>query len=133
MHWLFWHHLHYSQKVFRQDYQTGKGTNPQVTFPIGIAFLQNETYQVSSDCISLQTTDSTHHLSPSKPSARQVDPAANLTFDLHLSTQEKAARSRVVLPYTSAQQGGEQGTGEIFYEPDEVDFEDSDPDDDLDF
>lgn len=56
------------------------------------------------------------------------DPTANLTFDLHLSTEEKEARSKVVLPYTSQQV-------EVLDKDDiddqELDF-DSDPDDDLD-
>lgn len=30
----------------------------------------------------------------------QVDPAANLTFNLTLTDKEKEARSQVVLPYT---------------------------------
>lgn len=65
----------------------------------------------------------------------QVDPAANLSFDLRLSTHEKIVRSQVVLPYTSAQQGeGQAASGQIFYQPDEMDdFDDSDPDDDLEF
>ena len=68
-----------------------------------------------------------------------VDPAANLTFDLHLSAKEKVARSEVILPYTQAQDGlvgvtSHTGSGQIFYEPDEGDcFTDSDPDEDLDF
>ena len=83
----------------------------------------------------METSDSTHSI-PTPSTSRQVDPAANLTFDLRLSEREKEARSQVVLPYTSAQQREEadqQATGEIFYEADEMDFEDSDPDDDLDF
>lgn len=62
------------------------------------------------------------------------DPAANLTFDLRLSSREKEARSHVVLPYTIQQTpGGEGGRGQIYYQPDEADdFDDSDPDDDLD-
>ncbi len=91
---------------------------------------------MSFDCVTMETVDPIHTI-PATPSGRPpVDPAANLTFDLHLSAQEKEARSLVVLPYTSAQQEGgadKQGIGEIFYEADEMDFEDSDPDDDLDF
>jgi hypothetical protein len=75
------------------------------------------------------------------PASLQVDPTANLSFDLRLSAQEKAARSQVVLPYTSAQELGlvglstHKGSGNIIYEPDpdeEDCFGDSDPDDDLD-
>lgn len=82
--------------------------------------------------------DATHSLIP--VTEQSIDPAANLTFDLHLSAREKAARSQVVLPYTSAQQEELVGittstdSGRIFYEPDALDsFEDSDPDEDLDF
>ena len=80
-----------------------------------------------------------NHVRPVPPTTtKKTDPAANLTFDLHLSAEEEEARSHVVLPYTRAQQDGQtaaqQGRGEIFYETDEMDeFEDSDPDDDLDF
>lgn len=86
----------------------------------------------------METVDSIHSLLPQVRSTGSRDPAANLTFDLHLSAEEKAARSQVVLPYTSAQQGeglvGMAETGKIFYQPDELDiFDDSDPDDDLDF
>jgi len=63
--------------------------------------------------------------SPALPS----DPTANLTFDLRLSSQEKEARSKVVLPYTSQQQA--QPQDENYDDDDELDF-DSDPDDDLD-
>lgn len=95
-----------------------------------------ERYFLSEDCVSL-TTDCAVAKCSETPS--QVDPAANLTFDLHLSAQEKEARSQVVLPYTSVQEDGlvavssHKGSGKIFYEPDEEDcFGDSDPDDDLD-
>lgn len=70
---------------------------------------------------------------------QQVDPAANLTFNLTLSEKEKEARSQVKLPYTYDQQRQEAtlnksvGEGKIFYQPDEVDdFDEEDPDDDLD-
>ena len=68
---------------------------------------------------------------------KSIDPAANLTFDLHLNDKEKADRARVILPYTSAMQAQNlegvscKGAGQIFYQPDEM--EDSDPDEDLDF
>ena len=97
---------------------------------------QVEQYFLSDDCASLTTSDCA--VAKLKPQP-QVDPAANLTFDLHLSAQEREARSRVILPYTSAQEEGLVGvtshksSGKIFYEPDEEDcFGDSDPDDDLD-
>lgn len=77
----------------------------------------------------------------SSTTSKAVDPAANLTFDLHLSSQERKDRAQVILPYTSAQQGtglvgmsSQTPSGQIFYQPDELDdFDDSDPDDDLEF
>ena len=77
-------------------------------------------------------------------STAEPDPTVNLTFDLHLSSKEKEDRSRVVLPYTAVRDGmgvasgmptshTPTGSGQIYYQPDDVDdFDESDPDDDLD-
>lgn len=65
-----------------------------------------------------------------------VDPRDNLTFNLHLTDEEKAMRAETALPYAKTHEEKQQvlqGTGAIFYEPDDVDdFDDEDPDDDLD-
>lgn len=102
------------------------------------SLLQTESYFISADCVSLTASGCERSKTADQPQSK-IDPAANLTFDLHLTTKEKAARSQVVLPYTSAQEEGglvavkSLGSGRIFYEPDEEDcFGDSDPDDDLD-
>ncbi|CAH1239435.1 ELP5 [Branchiostoma lanceolatum] len=70
----------------------------------------------------------------------QVDPTANLTFNLRLTDTEKEARSRVVLPYMhhhrkkAPNKPAANPGGQIFYQPDDVDdFDEEDPDDDLDF
>lgn len=56
------------------------------------------------------------------------DPTANLTFNLSLSDKEKTARERVVLPFSKKR----PGHGKIIYEAeDEDDFDEEDPDDDL--
>ncbi|XP_033763570.1 elongator complex protein 5-like [Pecten maximus] len=75
---------------------------------------------------------------PQQPTV-QVDPAANLTFNLSLTDQEKRARSQVKLPYTYDQDRIDATLnksvveGKIFYQPDEADdFDEEDPDDDLD-
>jgi hypothetical protein len=65
------------------------------------------------------------------------DPTANLTFDLTLSEREKEERGRLVLPYHHSHQKKtallQAGSGQIHYQPDEGDdYDDSDPDDDLD-
>ena len=57
------------------------------------------------------------------------DPTAHLTFNLSLSESEKSAREKVVLPF--AKKAG-AGQGKIIYEAeDEDDFDEEDPDDDL--
>ncbi|XP_071839664.1 elongator complex protein 5-like isoform X2 [Apostichopus japonicus] len=64
----------------------------------------------------------------------QPDPTANLTFNLTLKDSERKAKENVVLPYTSRQdKSSDGGQSQIFYEPDEADdFDEEDPDDDLD-
>ncbi|XP_046579631.1 elongator complex protein 5-like isoform X1 [Haliotis rubra] len=69
-------------------------------------------------------------------SVSQADPAANLPFNLSLTDSEKAARSQVKLPYIKDNEGAKsepQGGGKIFYQPDDADdFDEEDPDEDLD-
>jgi len=56
------------------------------------------------------------------------DPTANLTFNLSLSEEEKTARDKVVMPFAKTV----KGQGKIIYEAeDEDDFDEEDPDDDL--
>ncbi|XP_071805838.1 elongator complex protein 5-like [Asterias amurensis] len=69
----------------------------------------------------------------------QPDPTANLTFNLTLRDSERLAKDKVVLPYTKVQErrtikiGSTEGSGKIFYEPDEADdMDEEDPDEDLD-
>lgn len=63
-----------------------------------------------------------------------VDPTAGLPFNLTLSDKEKNDRSQVRLPYKYTEtQKAKRLEGRVFYEPDAVDdWDDSDPDDDLD-
>jgi len=73
-----------------------------------------------------------------------LDPASNLTFNLHLTDSEKQARASIALPYIlnesskSAYLGNQISTtvnhgGNVIYVPDDADdFDDEDPDDDLD-
>ncbi|KAJ3280877.1 hypothetical protein HK104_000350 [Borealophlyctis nickersoniae] len=58
------------------------------------------------------------------------DPTANLSFNLRLTEEQKSARSEVVLPYMKAQEVTSEPT--IYYEPDDDDYDEEDPDDDLD-
>lgn len=106
---------------------SGKITEINENFNISENFEVKDIVEVSK-VISLPTGDDA-----------QVDPAANLTFNLTLTDKEKEARSKVVLPYTYDKQRQEAtlnksvGEGKIFYQPDEIDdFDEEDPDDDLD-
>ena len=108
---------------------------------------QVEQYTVSQSFSVLSATDY-HGRSPltteSHDATSEPDPAANLTFDLHLSSKEKQDRSKVILPYTAVRDGMGVATGspshapggsggQIYYQPDDADdFDESDPDDDLD-
>ena len=56
-----------------------------------------------------------------------------VTFELGLSAQEKSARAATQLPYTEQQTAAADVGGQIHYTPDDVDdWDDEDPDDDLD-
>jgi len=82
----------------------------------------------------------------SQDSTKDIDPASNLTFNLRLSETEKVARANTSLPYLlneskknayleeSSVVNHSATGGEVIYMPDEADdFDDEDPDDDLDF
>ncbi|KAK7093414.1 elongator complex protein 5-like [Littorina saxatilis] len=63
----------------------------------------------------------------------QADPTADLTFNLSLKPEERAAKDQVILPYTQVSSTESHG-GHIRYIPDDDDdFDDEDPDEDLDF
>ncbi|KAF9395971.1 hypothetical protein BGX21_009709 [Mortierella sp. AD011] len=60
--------------------------------------------------------------------SQTADPAANLSFNLNLTDEQRRAKNETVLPYMKTQ----ESTGAIYYEPDAADdFDDDDPDDDL--
>ncbi|KAG0310625.1 hypothetical protein BGZ97_012441 [Linnemannia gamsii] len=60
--------------------------------------------------------------------SQTADPAANLSFNLNLTEEQRKAKNDTVLPYLKTQ----ESTGAIYYEPDAADdFDDDDPDDDL--
>lgn len=73
------------------------------------------------------------------PEEQETDPTANLTFNLRLSDIEREAKKNLALPFvfskekkTALLQSG-PGSGRILYEPDaNDDFDQEDPDDDLD-
>lgn len=60
-----------------------------------------------------------------------ADPTSNLSFNLSLTDDQKKARADVQLPYLKAQETEQKAV--ITYHPDEADdFDEEDPDDDLD-
>ncbi|XP_046530732.1 elongator complex protein 5 [Equus quagga] len=75
------------------------------------------------------------------PHTPPVDPTTQLTFNLHLSKEEKEAKDSLTLPFQFSSEkqqallrpGPSQATSRIFYEPDAYDdLDQEDPDDDLD-
>ncbi|XP_048729287.1 elongator complex protein 5-like [Ostrea edulis] len=98
-----------------------------------------ESFNITED---FRVTDVTEVKQPTRTVTdvqNQLDPAANLPFNLSLSEKEKEARNQLVLPYTYNKERQESvlaksvGEGKIFYQPDEADdFDEEDPDDDLD-
>ncbi|XP_078614860.1 elongator complex protein 5-like [Branchiostoma floridae x Branchiostoma japonicum] len=107
----------------------------------GKVIRQDEVYHISPQWSLTSRVQKT----PVRPAVQgeqepQADPTANLTFNLRLTDTEKEARSRVVLPYMHHQRKRAPDRpaatpgGQIFYQPDDVDdFDEEDPDDDLDF
>lgn len=65
--------------------------------------------------------------------SENVNPIELLPFNLTLTSEQQNARSNVQLPYMKAQETSNAGQPQIFYEPDDADdFDDEDPDADLD-
>ncbi|KAI8500366.1 Elongator complex protein [Branchiostoma belcheri] len=107
----------------------------------GKVIRQDEEYHISAQWSLTSRVQKATVRPPAQPDQEsQVDPTANLTFNLRLTDTEKEARSRVVLPYMHHQrkkapdQPAATPGGQIFYQPDDVDdFDEEDPDNDLDF
>lgn len=73
------------------------------------------------------------------PEEQEMDPTANLTFNLRLSDKERKAREKLALPFVFSKEKktallhSGPGSGRILYEPDaNDDYDQEDPDDDLD-
>ncbi|XP_020626324.1 elongator complex protein 5-like [Orbicella faveolata] len=81
-------------------------------------------------------SSSTAHSEPL--AVQEVDPTQNLTFNLKLTENERQARANLKLPYMYHEEKKSEvavnsvGEGRVFYQPDEADdFDEDDPDDDL--
>lgn len=73
------------------------------------------------------------------PEEQEMDPTANLTFNLRLSDTEREAKEKLALPFVFSKEKktallhSGPGSGRILYEPDASDdYDQEDPDDDLD-
>ena len=106
---------------------------------ISLFSLQVESFTISADYSAVSSSLYRPHTLSTTHTPSQADPTANLTFDLTLTAKEKHDRANVVLPYTRPHITAHTrphislAKGEIFYQPDEADdFDESDPDDDLD-
>ncbi|KAJ2412631.1 Elongator complex protein [Coemansia sp. RSA 2531] len=77
------------------------------------------------------TTEPTLAARPPQPSSQSTDPAANLSFNLNLTDKQRRDKAGVALPYLEARVADVSG-GEIIYQlDDEDDWDEDDPDDDL--
>ncbi|KAL2079728.1 hypothetical protein ACEWY4_025472 [Coilia grayii] len=103
--------------------------------------LQEEELFSIQENLTVTVHSKVSHTTQTQPETDSVeaDPAANLTFNLHLSEMEREAKEKVALPFVFSQEkksallNAGQGAGRILYEPDaNDDFDQEDPDEDLD-
>ncbi|XP_051528914.1 elongator complex protein 5 [Myxocyprinus asiaticus] len=99
-----------------------------------------EYFSVSEDAtLSVQTIPHQPGHAQKKEDVAEADPTSNLTFNLRLSKEEREAKEKVALPFVFSQEKKSAllkptpGSGRIMYELDaNDDFDEEDPDDDLD-
>ncbi|XP_068164671.1 elongator complex protein 5 isoform X2 [Antennarius striatus] len=101
---------------------------------------QEEIFSIRDDLtVITQSRPSPPGLRPTEPAEQEMDPTAKLTFNLRLSGAEREAKEKLSLPFVFSKEKktallhSVPGSGKILYEPDaNDDFDDEDPDDDLD-
>ncbi|XP_047460528.1 elongator complex protein 5 [Mugil cephalus] len=106
----------------------------------GKVMQDEEVFSIKEDLTVTVLSRSSHHgHKQTDPEEEQTDPTANLTFNLRLSDAERQAKEKLALPFVfsrekkSALLHSGQGSGRILYEPDaNDDYDQEDPDDDLD-
>ncbi|GAM25103.1 hypothetical protein SAMD00019534_082780 [Acytostelium subglobosum LB1] len=141
--------LHYSDQTVERQLQYISSTSIQVTpLPAKLLLSQSlsnpyeatitvitkkrsgrvlrnvEYYYVKNGRLEFDSAD----LFEKKEEEKEADPTQNLSFNLKLTDEEKAAKDSVVLPYRH------QGENQLVIEDviDDDDYDDEDPDDDLD-
>uniref|UniRef100_A0AAX7U728 Elongator complex protein 5 n=1 Tax=Astatotilapia calliptera TaxID=8154 RepID=A0AAX7U728_ASTCA len=107
---------------------------------LGKVTQDEEIFSIKGD-FSVTVVSKTSHAGrrQTEPEEQQMDPTANLTFNIRLSDTEREAKEKLALPFvfskekkTALLQSG-PGSGRILYEPDaNDDYDQEDPDDDLD-
>ncbi|XP_068612031.1 elongator complex protein 5 isoform X1 [Brachionichthys hirsutus] len=99
-----------------------------------------EIFMIKGDfTVVTQSRPSPTGLRLADPEEQEMDPTAKLTFNLRLSDAERKAREKLSLPFVFSKEKktallhSGPGSGKIHYEPDaNDDFDEEDPDDDLD-
>jgi len=105
----------------------------------GKVLKQNEIYTIRDDF----KVDSKLWVPPEDDDFVEKEPQAEdnkedqfkeVTFNLNLTEKERQEKEALVLPYTRQKENLEANNSKIFYEPDDADdFDDEDPDEDLEF
>lgn len=106
----------------------------------GKVMQEEEYFNVLEDAaLSVQTRPHQPGHVRTKQEKPEADPTSNLTFNLRMSKEEKEAKEKVALPFVFSQEKKSAllrptpGSGRIMYKPDaNDDFDEEDPDDDLD-
>lgn len=103
--------------------------------------MQDEEFFIIKEDFSVDVQTKPSQLGPKHTDTeeQEVDPTANLTFNLRLSDTEREAKEKLALPFVfskekkTAMLHSGPGSGRILYEPDaNDDYDQEDPDDDLD-
>ncbi|XP_072233034.1 elongator complex protein 5 [Leuresthes tenuis] len=106
----------------------------------GKVLQDEEIFSINEDLtVTVQSKPSNPEHKQSDTIEQQVDPTANLTFNLRLSDTERKAKEKLALPFVFSKEKktallhSGPGSGRILYEPDaNDDYDQEDPDDDLD-
>lgn len=106
----------------------------------GKVIQEEEIFNIKED-LTVMVQSKASHTGPKQPGPeeQETDPTANLTFNLRLSDTEREAKEKLALPFVFSKAKKTAllhlgpGSGRILYEPDaNDDYDQEDPDDDLD-
>lgn len=106
----------------------------------GKVMQDEEIFSIKDDLtVTVQGKPSQFGPKQADPEEQETDPTANLTFNLRLSDTEREAKEKLALPFVFSKEKktallhSGPGSGRILYEPDaNDDYDQEDPDDDLD-